>query len=149
MHKTENVELTVLCLLEDGDKVLLQNRVKDDWKGYALPGGHVEPGEPMLASVIREMREETGLLIEHPVLCGIKDWMREDGTRFIVALYRADRFTGELNSSEEGRMFWIEREEFAKLNTIWGMKDVLRVCDEAEYSEMFYSEEKESWLLLG
>ena len=27
MHKTENVELTVLCLLEDGDKVLLQNRV--------------------------------------------------------------------------------------------------------------------------
>lgn len=29
------------------------------------------------------------------------------------------------------------------------MKDVLRVCDEAEYSEMFYSEEKESWVLLG
>ena len=103
----------------------------------------------MLASVIREMREETGLLIEHPVLCGIKDWMREDGTRFIVALYHADRFTGELNSSEEGRMFWIEREEFAKTNTIWGMKDVLRVCDEAEYSEMFYSEEKEGWVLLG
>ena len=102
----------------------------------------------MLASVIREMREETGLLIEHPVLCGIKDWMREDGTRFIVALYHADRFTGELNSSEEGRMFWIEREEFAKTNTIWGMKDVLRVCDEAEYSEMFYSEEKEGWVLL-
>ena len=67
----------------------------------------------------------------------------------IVALYRADRFTGELNSSEEGRVFWIEREEFAKLNTIWGMKDVLRVCDEAEYSEMFYSEEKEGWVLLG
>lgn len=106
-------------------------------------------GESMLASVIREMREETGLTIEHPVLCGIKDWMREDGTRFIVALYRTDRFTGELNSSEEGRMFWIEREEFAKTNIIWGMKDVLRVCDEAEYSEMFYSEEKESWVLLG
>lgn len=35
----------------------------------------------MLASVIREMREETGLTIEHPTLCGIKDWMREDGTR--------------------------------------------------------------------
>ena len=55
MHKTENVELTVLCLLEDGDKVLLQNRVKDDWKGYALPGGHVEPGESFVSAVIREM----------------------------------------------------------------------------------------------
>lgn len=31
MSKTENVELTVLCLIEDGDKILLQNRVKKDW----------------------------------------------------------------------------------------------------------------------
>ena len=68
MHKTENVELTVLCLLEDGDKVLLQNRVKDDWKGYALPGGHVEPGESFVSAVIREMQEETGLLIHTPRL---------------------------------------------------------------------------------
>ena len=149
MSRTENVELAVVCLLEDGGRVLLQNRKKEDWHGWALPGGHVEPGESMQNAVIREMHEETGLLIEHPVLCGLKDWMREDGTRFIVALYRADRFSGELNSSEEGRVFWIEREEFAKLNTIWGMKDVLRVCDEAEYSEMFYSEEKEGWVLLG
>lgn len=39
MAKTENVELTVLCLIQDGDKILLQNRVKKDWKGYTLPGG--------------------------------------------------------------------------------------------------------------
>ena len=45
MNKTENVELTVLCLITAGDKVLLQNRVKNDWKGYTLPGGHVEKGE--------------------------------------------------------------------------------------------------------
>ena len=149
MARTEPCILTNMCMLRQGDQVLVQDRNDPDWPGITFPGGHVEPGESMLASVIREMREETGLAIEHPTLCGIKDWMREDGTRFIVALYRADRFTGELNSSEEGRMFWIEREEFAKTNTIWGMKDVLRVCDEAEYSEMFYSEEKESWVLLG
>ena len=28
MAKTENVELTVLCLIQDGDKILMQNRVK-------------------------------------------------------------------------------------------------------------------------
>ena len=44
-YKTERVELTVLCLIENGDKLLLQNRVKNDWKGYTLPGGHVELGE--------------------------------------------------------------------------------------------------------
>ena len=38
MHRTENVELTVLCLIQDGDRVLLQNRAKKDWKGYTLPG---------------------------------------------------------------------------------------------------------------
>ena len=134
---------------DDQGNVLVENRSKPEWPGITFPGGHVEHGESFVASVIREVKEETGLDIEHPVLCGIKDWMREDGTRFIVALYRADRFTGELNSSEEGRMFWIEREEFAKTNTIWGMNDVLRVCDEAKYSEMFYSEEKEGWVLLG
>lgn len=146
MSRASLVELTNLCVICDGSRVLVQDKTGC---GVVFPGGHVEPGESMLASVIREMREETGLLIEHPVLCGIKDWMNEDGTRFLVALYRADRFSGSLKSSEEGRVFWIEREEFAELDLIWGMHEVLRVCDEAAYSEMFYSEEKEGWGLLG
>ena len=32
MSRTENVEMTVLCLIEDGDKILLQNRIKIDWQ---------------------------------------------------------------------------------------------------------------------
>ncbi len=32
MSRTENVELTVLCLIEDGDKILLQNRVSKESK---------------------------------------------------------------------------------------------------------------------
>ena len=70
MRKTETVELTVLCLIEDGNRILLQNRVKKDWQGYALPGqgyalpgGHVEPGESFVDAVIREMKEETGLTV--------------------------------------------------------------------------------------
>ncbi len=63
MNRTELAELTVLCLISDGDKVLLQNRIKEDWKGYTLPGGHVEPGESFVDAVIREMKEETGLII--------------------------------------------------------------------------------------
>ena len=46
-------------------------------------------------------------------------------------------------------MFWVEREDFARLDTIWGMREVLRICDSVDYSEMFYSEEKEGWVLLG
>ena len=139
MSRASLVELTNLCVICDGSRVLVQDKIGC---GVVFPGGHVEPGESMLASVIREMREETGLLIEASRALRYQDWMREDGTRFIVALYRADRFSGELNSSEEGRMFWIEREEFAKTNTIWGMKDVLRVCDEAEYSKCLFGRKR-------
>ena len=70
--RTEQAELTVLCLIHDEDSYLLQDRVKKDWKGYTLPGGHIEPGESVVDAVIREMKEETGLVIKAPRLCGIK-----------------------------------------------------------------------------
>ena len=66
--RTENIELTVLCLVHKGEELLLQNRVKQDWQGYAMPGGHVEPGESIVEAVIREMQEETGLHILNPKL---------------------------------------------------------------------------------
>ena len=81
MSRTENVELTVLCLIEDGDKILLQNRVKKDWRGYALPGGHVEPGESFVDAVIREMKEETGLKILDPRLVGVKQFPIENSPK--------------------------------------------------------------------
>ena len=83
MNRTENVELTVLCLIQDGDRILLQNRVKKDWEGYTLPGGHVEPGESFVDAVKREMKEETGLDIINPRLAGIKQFPIENG-RYIV-----------------------------------------------------------------
>ena len=51
-------------------------------------------------------------------------------------------------ASEEGRVFWVTRAEFAEMKVIWGMKDVLCVCDEADLSEMFWDEEKSGWVLL-
>ena len=67
-HRTENAELTVVCLIQDENKILLQNRVKEDWKGYTFPGGHVEAGESFVDAVIREMKEETGLTVNNPKL---------------------------------------------------------------------------------
>ena len=85
--RTERVELTTLCLIERGDEILLQNRVKTDWRGYCFPGGHIEPGESVVDSVIREIKEETGLTICDPKLCGIKQFPIEGG-RYLVFFFK-------------------------------------------------------------
>ena len=117
MRKTETVELTVLCLIEDEKKILLQNRVKKDWQGYALPGGHVEPGESFVDAVIREMKEETGLTVIDPRLAGVKQFPIENG-RYIVLLFKATRWSGDLISSDEGQMEWIEYDNLTNIKTV-------------------------------
>ena len=106
--------------------------------GLVFPGGHVEEGESLLESVVREMKEETGLTIENPKVCGFKDWIQEDGTRYIVMLYKTDKFTGELKSSDEGRVFWIDRADIDRANLIWNMKELLEIFDTDLYSEFFF-----------
>ena len=56
-----------MCLVYSGDKILVQERNKKDWPGLTFPGGHVEKGENFIASVIREVKEETGLTIYDPL----------------------------------------------------------------------------------
>ena len=51
--RTESVELTVLCLIHKNGRYLLQDRIKNDWKGYTLPGGLIEPGESIVDAVIK------------------------------------------------------------------------------------------------
>ncbi len=94
-HRAENVELTVLCLIQDGNKILLQNRVKEDWKGYTFPGGHVEAGESFVETVVREMKEETGLNITDPKLVGIKQFPITNG-RYIVLFLKRRNLAGLL-----------------------------------------------------
>ncbi len=144
MGKTEIVELTVLCLLTDGDRVLLQNRVKNDWKGYALPGGHVERGESFVDAVIREMREETGLTVIAPKLAGVKQFPIEGG-RYLVLLFRATRYTGELRSSEEGQMAWIARDRLPRLQTVEDLSELLQVIESEDLTEFQYLVDGEDW----
>ena len=122
--------------------VLVQNKKGDrTWHGWNFPGGHVEQGEFVTPSVLREIREETGLTIENPNLCGIKEFQKEqDGKRFIVFLYVASRFSGELRSSAEGDVFWYPLSELKRSKKLAdGFSEMLPVFTSDEISEVFYT----------
>ena len=144
MKRTENVELTVLCLIRKGSQILLQNRVKADWAGYTLPGGHIEPGESVVDAVIREMKEETGLTIAAPRLCGVKQFPIDDG-RYLVFLFVADQFKGTLCSSAEGEMEWVERDHIAQYATVSDLEEMLQVMEREDLTEFQYILNEDQW----
>ena len=143
MARMEEVELTNMCMVCDGKgNVIVQNKKGDrTWHGWNFPGGHVEQGEFVTPSVVREIREETGLTIENPKLCGIKEFQKEqDGKRFIVFLYVASRFSGELRSSDEGDVFWYPLSELKRSKKLAdGFSEMLPVFTSDEISEVFYT----------
>lgn len=92
------------------------------------------------------MFEETGLKISSPKLCGIKDWSNDDGSRYMVLFYKTDRFEGELTSSDEGKVYWLELEEMKHIHLADGMDKMLKVFLDENISEYFFYKENEAWI---
>ncbi len=150
MNRVQPIELTNMCMLrrEDGC-VLVQNRRKGNWDGLTFPGGHVEAGESLVESVVREMREETGLTIRHPRLVGAKNWMQDDGSRYIVLMYTASEYEGELHASEEGDVRWMTLEQLRAGPMADGMELYLDVYLSEHLSEIWYERGAQSeWIAI-
>lgn len=144
MAKAELVKLTNMCMVCDGKgNVLVQNRNDPNWPGMTFPGGHVEPGESFVDSVIREVKEETGLTVEDPVLCGIKHFHTMDNTRYVVFLFKARKFSGSLRSSEEGTASWIPIADMDRYTWIPDFQDLLEIFQKDDISELFYYRQDE------
>lgn len=138
MHEYETTELMNICMIyDDNGNVLMQNRRKKSWPGVTFPGGHVELGEALVPSVIREIKEETGLVIENVKLCGVKEWF-EDGVRAMVFFYKTNCFSGNLQSSEEGEVFWVPMERMSEYKLASDFMRNLELFLSEDISELIY-----------
>ena len=146
MRMPETVIFANMCMICDqSGNVLVQDRRDPKWSGITFPGGHVEAGESFTDALVREIREETGLIIFEPRLCGIKDWIEETGLRYVVHFYRADRFEGSLCASDEGEVLWVPLSNLPNLNLANGMDLMLRVFCEDRISEMYFCKTQKDW----
>jgi 8-oxo-dGTP diphosphatase len=147
MARAESAVFTNMCMVTDGKgNVLLQDRTDKHWPGMVFPGGHVEPGESFVQSVIREVWEETGIRVEDPKLCGIKQFPTENDERYVVLFFKATKFSGELKSSDEGEALWVPRSELLKQKLVHGFEEMLTVFESDEISEVFWNKGEEDCL---
>ena len=146
MSRSEQAIFTNLCMVyDDAGNILVQDRQAQDWPGICFPGGHVEPGESFVESVIREVREETGLTIEKPILCGTKQFQTEKDERYVVFFYKTNHFSGELRSSDEGEVFWIPRKDLNRYTLCTDFEDMVKVFEDEGLSEFYYYLENGEW----
>ena len=106
MSRSEKAIFTNMCMIyDDKGNVLVQDRLNPDWPGITFPGGHINKEESFHNSVVREIREETGLEILNPILCGIKQFQTDEDQRYVVLFYKTNKFNGTIKSSKEGKVF--------------------------------------------
>ena len=125
-------ELCNMCMITDQQgRVLVQDRLpkpSNAWSGLTFPGGHVEPGETVVASVIREVREETGLTITDVVPAGYIQWYNPDHqSQYFVFLFKTSSYNGDLKGSIEGNVKWMTLDEMLAGRLAPNMKQYLAV----------------------
>lgn len=111
--------LATLCYVKHDGKTLMVHRNKKPndihkgkWNGL---GGKFEAGETPEECVIREIREESGLAIQNPKLCGLLMFPKFKGNDWYVFVFTATEFKGELIDSPEGKLEWIDNDRLTSL----------------------------------
>lgn len=133
-------------IYDNNGNVVVQDKINQSWGGITFPGGHVEKQESFVDSVIREVKEETGLIIKNPKLCGIKWWEVKRNKRYVVLLFKTNEYCGTLKSSNEGKVFWTKLETLKNLNLAESFDKIIDVFCEDNVQEYIQRKDHDKWI---
>ena len=128
-------------------RVLLVRRGHEPLKGqWSLPGGLLELGEPLTGGVVREVKEETGLMVEPIELVELLDRIHWEGERvryhYVIADYLCRVVGGELKAaSDADEVRWVERAEWNSHSALALDPVTVRVI-ESGWQQALYTKEK-------
>ena len=125
---------TTLCYIESGNEYLMLHRTKkendlnhDKWIGI---GGGIEEGETPEMCLLREAKEETGLILTEYRYRGVIDFISDTWEDEIMHLFTCSAFEGEIGPCDEGDLEWIGKDKLLSL-TLWeGDRIFLKLLNE-------------------
>ena len=137
------MKLATLCYVMDNNKTLMlfRNKKENDyhegkWNGL---GGKFEPGETPEECAIREVFEESGLIVKNPQMKGFITFPLFDGKDdWYVWTFVFKGYSGKLIDSPEGHLEWIDNDKLTDLNLWDGDKHFIPwLFDEKYFSAKF------------
>lgn len=124
-------KIVAKAIIFDQDRVLilrksLAERSAKDTHGWDFPGGGLEPDEPIMEALAREVREETGLEVKVIAPAYIYDEIREE-KHLLILKFACDRPTGQLTLSfEHESHYWVHVNELDQGEFPEWMKEEVR-----------------------
>ena len=113
------------------DAILLVRRGRGPAQGeWSVPGGHVEPGEPLHVAVVREVSEETGLEV---VVDHFLGWVERIGDdpgpyHFVIldfAVTPLDRTRRSVAGDDAAEVAWVPLADLGDLRLVDGLYEFL------------------------
>ncbi len=135
-----------MVILERDGKIFMIKRRNTGWQdgSYDLIAGHLEMGEKLTDTAIREAHEEAGITIskEDLELVHVISLKRSDGDG-VYGYFRARRWEGEPHAAEPEKsdgFKWLSRDDMKQEQILEIVRDVLEHIEKGKiYSEGNYS----------
>lgn len=145
MEKRNKIPITVQLILKKDNQILLLRRYQTGYEDgkYCLPGGHVEAGEEIMQAMLRETKEEIGVIInkEDLVLKHILNRKCPKG-EYLDFILQAEKWEGIPNIEEKDKsddLRWFSLTELPE-NILYYISDMLN--KDSIYISYGWEEEK-------